>query len=315
MHVLTKIFIVLVSMLSVLLVPLVVAYAHNEANFKDKYDQEKLKAATSSKRLQVEQNSSAAAISRKDLELQDLNIANGSLSKELEESKAAARKLESQLVRNEKLQANIEARLAVLASSVDASQKLTDNLVGELRTVRSDAAADAKRVIDLDERLRDLDAQNEVNVAARRALQEELQQLREELATAIRDVSSYQQKFGTLITVGAELSPPLGDLDATVVNVRRGQDQALAVINAGTRDGIEEGWVMTVARGGNFLATLRIIAVDINRATGVLEFEDIQNRGEVQPGDRVMARSGNARKGTWPQVPTSRWHWGQDSDH
>jgi len=280
-------------MLSVLLVPLVVAYAHNEANFKDKYVQADLKAATANTRLQEEQRSSQAALANKGLELQASSDANNSLSKDLDRAQADVRKLESQLVRNESLQASIEAKLAILASSVQASQKLTDNLVGELRTVRSDAAADAKRVIDLDERLRDLDAQNAVNVAARRALQEELAQLRAELATAVRDVSSYEQKFGTLITRGDLTAPPLSDLDATVVTVRRGQDQTLAVINAGSRDGIEKGWVMNVARGGSFIATLRIIEVDINRSTGVLELQDIPIRGEVQPGDRVMTRSGN----------------------
>ena len=66
----------------------------------------------------------------------------------------------------------------------------------------------------------------------------------------------------------------------------------MAEINAGSRDGVEEGWVMMVARGGNFLANLRIIAVDINRSTGVIELEDTSTRGEVQPGDRVLARSG-----------------------
>ena len=118
-------------------------------------------------------------------------------------------------------------------------------------------------------------------------------QLRSELATAVRDVSSYEQKFGTLLTAGDKPPPPLSDLDATVVDVRRGQDQTLAVINAGSRDGIEEEWVMNISRGGSFIATLRIIRVDINRATGVLELQDIQNRGEVQPGDRVTARSDN----------------------
>lgn len=291
MHVLTKIFIVLVSMLSVLLVPLVVAYAHNEANYKDKYVQADLQAATSAKRLHEEQISSAAAKSRMDLALQAAIDDNSDLSDDLKQSQADVRKLESQLIRNETLQASIEAKLAVLASSVQASQKLTDNLVGELRTIRNDAAADAKRVIDLDERLRDVDAQLEVAVSARRALQEELSQLRTELTTAVRDVSSYKQKFGTLIT---EIPPPpLSDLDATVVTVRRGQDQTLAVINAGSRDGIEKGWVMNVARGGSFIATLRIIEVDINRSTGILELQDIQNRGEVQPGDRVMTRTGN----------------------
>lgn len=293
MHVLTKIFIVLVSMLSVLLVPLVVAYAHNEANYKDKYAQADLQAATAVTRLREEQLASQATKSRMDLELQESRDDNDDLTKSLDRSLADVRKLESQLIRNETLQASIEAKLAILASSVQASQKLTDNLVGELRTVRSDAAADAKRVIDLDERLRELDAQLGVNVAARRALEEELSQLLSELATAVRDVSSYKQKFGILLTNGNIPPPPLSDLDATVVNVRRGQDQTLAVINAGSRDGIEKGWVMNVARGGSFIATLRIIEVDINRSTGVLELQDIPNRGEVQPGDRVMTRSGN----------------------
>ena len=82
MHVLTKIFIVLVSMLSVLLVPLVVAYAHNEANFKDKYVQADLKAATSATRLQEEQRSSSAALARKDLVLQAARSDNNSLTKD-----------------------------------------------------------------------------------------------------------------------------------------------------------------------------------------------------------------------------------------
>src|SRR5688572_12349172 len=40
-HVVTKIFIVLVSLLAVLLVPLVVVYAHNEDSYKAKYEAER----------------------------------------------------------------------------------------------------------------------------------------------------------------------------------------------------------------------------------------------------------------------------------
>ena len=38
MHILTKIFVVLVSLLAVLLVPLVVVYAYNEDSYKAKHD-------------------------------------------------------------------------------------------------------------------------------------------------------------------------------------------------------------------------------------------------------------------------------------
>ena len=47
---------------------------------------------------------------------------------------------------------------------------------------------------------------------------------------------------------------------------------------------------MMIGRDGNFLGNLRIINVDINHATGVVELEDTSTRGQVEAGDRVYAR-------------------------
>ncbi|MCH8210234.1 MAG: hypothetical protein IIB99_02565 [Planctomycetes bacterium] len=290
MHVLTKIFIVLVSMLAVLLVPLVVVYAHNEDSYKSRYEQERAAASTANMLLQQAQTASSSAQARNELELQELSLGKSQLTRDLQDANAKLRQLEAALASSEKLQANIDAKLAVLATSAMAGQELTESLVNELRTLRQDAMQDAKRVVQLDEALRDVSAQLQVAVAARRAVQEELQQLREELAQAVNTARIFEEKYGRL--EGGPLPPPVRNLDATVVNVRRGADQTLAEINAGSRDGVEEGWIMMVARGGNFLANLRIIAVDINRSTGVIELEDTDSRGEVQPGDRVLARSG-----------------------
>ena len=290
MHVLTKIFIVLVSMLAVLLVPLVVVYAHNEDSYRSRYEQERAVAATANMLLQQAQTASSSVLARNELELQELSLGKSQLTRDLQDANSKLRQLEAALASSEKLQANIDAKLAVLASSSKAGQELTESLVNELRTLRQDAMQDAKRVVQLDEALRDVSAQLQVAVAARRAVQEELQQLREELRQAVNTARIFQQKYGRLD--GGPLPPPVRNLDATVVNVRRGADQTLAEINAGSRDGVEEGWIMMVARGGNFLANLRIIAVDINRSTGVIELEDTDSRGEVQPGDRVLARSG-----------------------
>lgn len=291
MHVLTKIFIVLVSLLAVLLVPLVVVYAHNENSYRSQYQQERAAAATANILLQRAETASSLAVVRNELELQDLRQGKSQLTQDLHGADAKVRQLEAALASSEKLQADIDAKLAVLASSAKAGQALTESLVNELRTLRQDAMQDAKRAVQLDEALRDVSAQLQVAVAARRAVQEQLQQLRQELAQAVNTAATYEQIYGHL--EGGPLPPPVRDLDATVVNVRRSADQTLAEINAGSRDGVEEGWIMTVARGGNFLANLRIIIVDINRSTGVIELEDTDSRGEVQPGDRVLARSGS----------------------
>ena len=158
--------------------------------------------------------------------------------------------------------------------------------------MRSEALAAERRSLELDEALRDRTGQLESAVAARRAVQEELQQLREEHARAMEQLAVYVERHGRL-DVELGLPPvPMVDLDATVVSVRRGAERTLAEINAGTRDGVREGWIMSIGRSGNFLGTLRIIAVDINNATGIVELED-PAVGRVEAGDRVYARRGH----------------------
>jgi hypothetical protein len=56
---------------------------------------------------------------------------------------------------------------------------------------------------------------------------------------------------------------------------------------------VKVGWIATVGRGGDYVARLRITAVDINRATGVLEMESEAARGLVSVGDRVLIRTNN----------------------
>jgi hypothetical protein len=49
---------------------------------------------------------------------------------------------------------------------------------------------------------------------------------------------------------------------------------------------------MTIADGSNFVGNLRIVQVDVNRAVGVVELEDVEARGEVKSGHRAIARKG-----------------------
>jgi hypothetical protein len=293
-HVLTKIFVVLVSMLAVLLVPLVVVYAHNEDSFKAKFEAAEARAAAANSKLQNEQVAHAAQVSQLQLLLQEMTGSNEGLAKERDIASAEIRHLSSDLSRAENQQSKIRSDLSTIASAVAAGQDLTEDLLSEVRTMRSEALAAERRAVELDEALRDITGQLEVAVAARRAMQEELQQLREEHARALEQVSMYVARFGAIgeprASAGLETVPVDRRLDATVLNVRREADQTLAEINAGSRDGVKEGWMMIIGRGGTFLGNLRIIAVDINRATGVVELEDPGGRGRVEAGDRVYAR-------------------------
>ncbi|MHC4140745.1 MAG: hypothetical protein ACYSUF_02305 [Planctomycetota bacterium] len=249
MHVLTKIFIVLVSLLAVLLVPLVVVYAHNEDSFKAKYEAAAALSAAANQNLETEGITHAEERARMELQVRELTVENKTLARERESALTDVRQLDGELAEARSQQAEIRADLATISSAVSAGQDLIESLLSEVRTMRSEALAAERRSVELDEALRDITGQLESAVAARRAVQEELQQLREEHARALERVAVYVEKYGRVELEGGPLPPAITvDLDATVVSVRRGAEQTLAEINAGSRDGIQEGWIMTIGR-------------------------------------------------------------------
>ncbi len=292
MHVLTKIFIVLVSLLAVLLVPLIVVYAHNEDSYKSKYEAASLQSAAANQILSSAQVAHSQREAELELQIRDLMSENDSLARERESAAADIRRLQIDLAEARSQQAGVRADLATISSAVAAGQDVNASLLEEVRAMRSEALSAERRVVELDEALRDLSGQLESAMAARRAMQEELEQLKQEHARALESMGAYVEKFGRLDVQLAASTTPTVDLDATVTTVRRGREQTLAEINAGSRDGVRQGWVMMIGRSGSFLGNLRIIAVDINHATGVVELEDPYGRGQVEAGDRVYARRG-----------------------
>lgn len=297
MHVLTKIFIVLVSLLAVLLVPLVVVYAQNEDTFKAKYADAVAQKTSAQAAAKAASASHAAAEVRLRAEIDSANSANRDLSEQLAEKVADVNRLENELAAARSMQSEIRVELGTLATTAEANQELTDSLVAELRTLRESALQGERQIVELDEANRELSGQLAVAVAARRALEEELQQLREENAQALARNAEYIARYGELRTdrmvATAEGIRPTHDLDATIISVRRGGDnQVLAEIDAGSRDGVKVGWKMTIGQGGVFIGNLRIISVDINRSTGVVTLENELERGPVQVGQRVIARKG-----------------------
>lgn len=298
MNVVTKIFIVLVSLLAVLLVPLVAVNATNATALQGRI------LDLEAKNREVSSDRDAQVLSRQNAEA-GWNLRNRELQQqiaELEQSRIgdqrAMAQMESNLAGRNDLLASLQASLDVLAQTDRAKAQLTDALVSELREVRVRALAAERQTIQLDEALSEVQNQLDVADAARRKLQEELVRLSEEKDQALGTVAKYVAYVGELpeARAGATGSgarvPADRDLSATIIAVRRSSDGTLAEINAGSRDGVKDGWVLAITDGSRFVGNLRIIETDVNRATGVIELEDRAARGEVKPGMRAIARKG-----------------------
>lgn len=296
MHLLTKLFIVLVSLLAVMITPLVAVNAVNEQSYKDKYVAALQKGNAAIEQLDGEQQARMAEAAAAAVQTKELELRIAQAQKDYDSSVAEARRLQGELADARAGQEDIRARIAMMAQTQQAQQQLGETLVAELRSLRTRAVDAERQAVDLEQELGVVRSHLEVANAARRALQEEVQQLNDERDQAMDTIARYVAYIGELPSARAGAAagyrPADRNLSASIVNVRRSEDATLAEINAGSRDGVQEGWVLTVADGSRFVGNLRIIEVDVNRATGVIELEDADARGTVRAGQRAIARKG-----------------------
>ena len=298
MHVLTKIFVVLVALLTVALVPLVAMNATNEASFQKKYKDAEASAATSQATLAAERSASQAAVQKLESDIRAMEGKVADLQKQVDTKSVAARKAEQELAGSKAAQASVAANLELLAQSGKANSTLTDSLVAELRSLRTKSMDAEKRLVDIQEAFDASQSSLEVADAARRALQEEVKRLADEKDNALATIAEYVASVGEISTARAGVVSDKArvvatkNLAATIINVYRSGNVPLAEINAGSRDGVKTGWVMTIGEGSAFIGNLRITEVDLNRSVGVIELEDANTRGEVKAGQRAIARSG-----------------------
>lgn len=298
MHVLTKIFVVLVALLTVALVPLVAMNATNEASFQKKFKDAEASAATSQATLAAERSASQAAVQKLESDIRAMEGKVADLQKQVDTKSVAARKAEQELAGSKAAQASVAANLELLAQSGKANSTLTDSLVAELRSLRTKSMDAEKRLVDVQEAFDASQSSLEVADAARRALQEEVKRLADEKDNALATIAEYVASVGEISTARAGVVSDKArvvatkNLAATIINVYRSGNVPLAEINAGSRDGVKTGWVMTIGEGSAFIGNLRITEVDLNRAVGVIELEDANTRGEVKAGQRAIARSG-----------------------
>ncbi len=294
MHVLTKIFIVLVSLLAVMLVPLVVVYSHNENSYKSRLVAAEEKAAASQMALQAVEARASSREAGLQSSINDYVSQVSALQQNQAGSQATIRALESQLATSNAATAEINSHIQTIATQISAGQQLTETLVGELRELRAMAVTLERQKVELDEALRDVTSQLDIAENARRALAEELQRVKEERAAAVTDLgravamgfNPNSDARGGALRDGIK---PDRNLTAAVLRVERSTNQVLAEIDAGEKDGVKKDWMMAIANGGKFVANLRIINVDVNRATGIITLEDASARGSVQTGMQAIA--------------------------
>jgi hypothetical protein len=292
-HILTKIFIVLVALLAVAMVPLIATYTANENSYKAMYhasNDQKLLAIT--RATEAEQ-----AIVSQQLKLQQevdsRQSTIGTLRSNQASTRATIEKLNSQL---RELQVQLDqsnANLQALSSASQVNSELKERFVDENYALREKLIKGNRQVMEMEDQLEQAQYEADEAERAKRKATEERLLMENQLDKLLAKYDAYVAKFGELEAVAVVDSgiAPDKTLSSTVLTVSRSDDDTLVEINSGSRDGVQKGWIMTVGNDGTFLGRLQIQQVDINRSIGRVTLEDPE-RGLVVAGSMAYSVKG-----------------------
>jgi vacuolar-type H+-ATPase subunit I/STV1 len=293
-HILTKILIVVVSLLVVMLVPLVMVNATNEASFKSRFQAAQAENASLQAQAIAASNARLATEAMLGAQIRTLEAQTASVLQQFEGKDAEARRLKGQLERSEQQSAKMNATLVQIEQTGQANVRITEGLIAEAKTLREEQTRNAKRVVELEQKLADEQDTNEVLKQRIDQLQEQLKESADQRDRDAATIARYEASVGSIRTASAGEVRRVADrnLRARIVKVIDDPAGKLASIDAGERDGVQAGWVLTISDGTNYIANLRVIEVDVNRAVGLVELEDPAVGRVVAAGQTAIARQG-----------------------
>jgi peptidoglycan hydrolase CwlO-like protein len=283
--VITKIFVVLATILAVLLVPLVIAYVNNTAEFRDRWLQ-------TQQALRVAEQAAANA----QADLQALQAAQNQTIANLEQDKSQLRgridELMSQLAQKDgelivlrDQVASLTDQVSRLAAGNEQATQLIADLQQEVSDTREQWLNAQQQLVELNDQLQEKTTTVQTLTDRVRLLREQMTNLQDQL------VEARQQQVARAEPqpAGAEqpiLAPiPEQPIQGIVTKIDQVGGETFAEVNVGANDDVREDMQFIVHDAGQYVASLRITAVDLNRSVGRVTLAD----GEVHPNLQVLA--------------------------
>jgi len=281
-HILTKIFVVIATFLSIALSMLVIAYATNVDRVRADYADE------TARRVSAEA-SHAAASSQARSESVRLNDTIQQQQNELASIRAQLTQLQSERaqlqVAKNKAEAELAAQVAKInqqAEQVKTAMELQAKANEELSTLRASELTLRQRALESEQRINDLTSQSDVLTANYRALQEELAMIKRDAqgvaAGAVASTASRPFEY-----TGPVIS---GRIESVERDVASGK--TLAKLSVGSNDRIAKNMILRVVRDGQFIANVVVEQTDLSFSIGAVD--TLGRPTEVRAGDVIVSR-------------------------
>ncbi len=285
MHIVTKVLVVVAAVLSVLLAGLSIAYTSNADRISREIRTERdrsAKAEAQVAEINAQADSERSALQQKISALESVITTLSTDSSKLQGEKSG---LLAEAAELRQASATHGAQIDQFTAVIKTYAELNKAQSEELAKLRDRELQNARREIELSDRINDLASQLEVCNETGRSMQERLVQMQDDLARAQGGGGSSLAAAGADAT--AFLKAPR-DFRGRVTSVRRESDGSMMIsIDAGANDQLRERMKLSIVRD-RFIATMVLTKVDQNEAVGRIELLNPSAAGDVQIGDLVQ---------------------------
>ncbi|MEM6256722.1 MAG: hypothetical protein AAGI37_00240 [Planctomycetota bacterium] len=293
MNALTKAFVVVVTILSVVLVALVVPFAARVPDYASQYEQMKqdrdTQLALAQEAATKVRNDIAAAGSELEDALESISALTAELDRANNDKKALETELTQARITVDRSAAGLE--IATRTSETQGNQineqaEQINQYISQVGVLQNQNADLSQVLIDERSKVRRL-SDNYMRIQEEnKALEQRLLETTALLETALGKLAVFEENAEEAVAEGAVVLPPAGVIiRGSVTKIDQVTDNLTFVeINVGTRDLVKEGMEFLVYRGDEFVAKVQIASVDTAASVGQLT-----TGGGIQDGDLVLA--------------------------
>ncbi len=284
MHILTKVFVLFAAVLSILMAALSISFTVNTDRVVADYRNAMARADLAVNDMNSLKSSSSQLVASKEEELSAARDELASRDADIRRLEAANSELRIGLRSAESARESITAKIAELGVAVETQARIIDEYKNELSRLRRAELDYRDERLDLEKQLSDLESQVIVYEQVKRALEEQLTEVRATLAGATA---------GGTPTAAARIAPTdvpgpqiRGSIDQVTNDPATGQ--LLVKINLGTNDRVRENSRLYVHRGQTYLGELVVFQVDLNHAIARMAYT-VPGQS-IRASDSVLSR-------------------------
>lgn len=269
MHILSKVFVVFAAILSVLLSALTIAYASNSARLVGEYRTSEAKASSATAALSLERTQSSERAGVLAAQIADIQGTVTNLQSQVASLQQERAQLESDLQAARTSRDALEANISQFRETIETQTNLIAAFREELTTLRDNELAFRRQRLELEDRISDLESQNEVLTQTNRGLQEALAEAQRRGGTTSTGTIGGQREINGRVTS---------------VSTDSQTSRQFVEVSLGTADGVRVGSRIEISRPGLYIADAEVTRVELQSCVATIR-QTNRSGASLQQGD------------------------------